>query len=161
MEIFEQYGLFILAAAALVLLVLCVINFVKIHRLKKRYERFMGTKSKNHNIEIMLSDYMQKAQNIGAQHEQLLADIRRLDEQIAFCVQKVAMVRYNPFDDMGGKLSFVLALLDQNNTGVVINGIHSREHCYVYSKAVVGGKSDYELSEEEIAAIEEAIKKTP
>ena len=70
------------------------------------------------------------------------------------------MVRYNAFRDTGSDLSFTLALLDENNNGVVLNGIYSREMSNIYAKPIENGKSTYTLSDEEQKAIERAINST-
>ena len=85
----------------------------------------------------------------------------RLDEinenlQIAF--QKIGIVKYDAFNEMGGKLSFALALLNKENTGFVINAMHSREGCYTYIKEIIDGNSIIALSEEEKEALEMAMK---
>ena len=66
---------------------------------------------------------------------------------------KYGIVKYDAFDDVGGKLSFVLSMLDQNNTGFVLNAIHSRENCFLYIKEIVKGESYIMLSEEEVEAL--------
>ena len=71
--------------------------------------------------------------------------------------QKVGILKYNAFQEMGGKLSFALTLLDGNNTGYIINSMHSREGCYNYIKEIVKGESYVELSEEESESLERAI----
>lgn len=72
-------------------------------------------------------------------------------------LQKVGLIRFNPFKDTGGDQSFVLALVDGNDTGVVISGLYSRAGTRWYAKKVVSGKGvDYELSDEEKAAIKAA-----
>ncbi len=71
--------------------------------------------------------------------------------------EKVGIVRYNAFQDTGSDLSFALALLDEKNNGVVLNGIYSREMSNIYAKPVENGKSKYTISEEENLAIEKAI----
>lgn len=74
-------------------------------------------------------------------------------------IQKVGLVRYNPFADTGGNQSFVLALLNGKNDGFVITSLHSRESTRVFAKPVVRGKeSEYEFSKEEKEAISEALK---
>ena len=71
--------------------------------------------------------------------------------------QKVGIVKYDAFNEMGGKLSFVITLLDGNNNGYIINSMHSREGCYNYIKEIVKGESYIELSEEEAESLERAI----
>ena len=73
------------------------------------------------------------------------------------CIQKIGLVRYNAFKDTGSDLSFTLALLDNKNTGIVLNGIYSRETSNIYSKPVEKGTSTYTLSDEEKQAIQKAI----
>ena len=71
--------------------------------------------------------------------------------------QKLGIVKYDAFNEMGGKLSFALAMLDNNNTGWIINAMHSREGCYTYVKEIVKGESYVELAEEEAEALDKAI----
>ena len=73
-------------------------------------------------------------------------------------IQKVGVVRYNAFENTGSDLSFALALLDNKDNGIVLNGIFSRESSNLYAKPVISGKSSYSISEEEEKAIEKAIQ---
>ena len=72
-------------------------------------------------------------------------------------LQKVGILRYDAFNEMGGNLSFALTLLDGNNNGCIINSMHSREGCYNYIKEIVKGESYIELSEEESESLSRAI----
>lgn len=75
-------------------------------------------------------------------------------------IQKVGLVRFNPFKDTGGDQSFALSLIDESDTGVVISGLYSRSGTRWYAKRIVKGKAlEYELSEEEKRALKEASKK--
>ena len=67
------------------------------------------------------------------------------------------MVKYDAFNEMGGKLSFALAFLDNNNNGWIMNAMHSREGCFTYAKEIVKGESYVELAEEEAEALDRAI----
>ena len=71
--------------------------------------------------------------------------------------QKVGIVKYDAFDDVGGKMSFALAMLDKENTGFILNAIHSRDNCFLYLKEIVKGESYIMLSTEEIDALRQAI----
>ncbi len=74
-----------------------------------------------------------------------------------FHIQKIGLVRFNPFKDTGGDQSFILSLIDGNNTGVIISGLYSRSGTRWYAKKVVEGRGvEYELSDEEKKALEEA-----
>ena len=72
-------------------------------------------------------------------------------------LNKYGIVKYDAFEDMGGKLSFVLAMLDKNNTGFLLNAIHSRENCFLYIKEIVNGESYVVLSEEGVEALRQAV----
>ena len=74
------------------------------------------------------------------------------------CVQKVVVVRYNAFDNVGSDLSFTIALLDSSDNGVVINGVYARDSSSTYAKPIVSGKSKYVLSAEEMQALDIAKK---
>lgn len=71
----------------------------------------------------------------------------------------MGVVRYQAIANMGADLSYTVALLDEQNDGVVLNGIYGRDGCYTYAKPINAGKSTYNLSEEEIQAIEQAMNK--
>lgn len=71
--------------------------------------------------------------------------------------QKVGIVRYDAFNEMGGNLSFVLTMLNDQNSGWLLNAMHSREGCYTYIKEIINGKSYVELGEEEKESLERAI----
>ena len=71
--------------------------------------------------------------------------------------QKVGIIKYDAFNQMGGKLSFCLALLDENNNGFILNSVHSTEGCYSYTKQIVEGKSKIDLGKEEEEALKMAI----
>ena len=83
----------------------------------------------------------------------LYVNVRRTEH----CIQKCGIVKYDAFNEMGGKLSFALALLDSDNTGWIMNAMHSREGCYTYVKEILKGESYVELSEEEAEALDRAI----
>jgi len=81
-----------------------------------------------------------------------------LTDEGKFHIQKIGLVRFNPFKEIGGDHSFSLAILDGNETGVVITGLHTRERTRIYMKAIKKGKSEYELSDEEKKALVKAQK---
>ena len=83
--------------------------------------------------------------------------IESMEEQVKAGYQKTGIVKYNAFKGMGGNLSFAIALLDDNNTGFVLNSVHSREGCYLYMKDVVEGKTEVLLGSEEKEALEQAL----
>jgi len=84
-------------------------------------------------------------------------DIKTLYKKHEKSFQKIGLVKYDAFTEMGGKLSFALALLDENNSGFIINSVHSSEGCYSYTKRVKDGDSQLALSNEEKVAVERAV----
>lgn len=86
-------------------------------------------------------------------------EVKRIDWEGRYHVQKVGMVRFNPFKEIGGDHSFSLALLDGEDSGVIITCLHTRERTRVYMKGIKKGKSELDLSLEEKKALEKAIKK--
>ena len=87
-------------------------------------------------------------------------DIEELFTKHQTAFQKLGLVKYDAFREMGGKLSFTLALLDENNNGFLMNSVHSSDGCYSYTKRVKNGDSEIALSNEEKVAIERAMKGT-
>ena len=85
-------------------------------------------------------------------------EIDKLQDEGKFHVQKVGLIRFNPFRETGGDHSFSIALLDGKDTGVVLTGLHTRERTRVYAKAIKKGKSEHELSNEEKKAFTKAKK---
>ena len=110
------------------------------------------------NIEEDLENYMYRVERVERQNAEIISYCKNLDDEVAKCIQKVGMVRYSAFKDTGSDLSFAVAMLDENNDGVVFNGIYSREMSNIYAKPVKNGVSEYTLSEEEKEAIRRAIE---
>lgn len=150
-------SLVILFCINIILLIVIVANSIKISKLNKRYKTFMKKLGNGKNIEEDIENYMHRVNRVEKQNEEITEDIKSLDADLSKCIQKIGMVRYSAFKDTGSDLSFTLALLDENNTGVVLNGIYSREMSNIYAKPVENGKSSYTLSEEEEKAIGKAM----
>ena len=85
------------------------------------------------------------------------AEIMKMKEMMARTTNKIGIVKYDAFPDVGGKLSFALAMLDDGNSGFVLNTIHSREGCYTYVKEIVKGESYIVLGQEEKEALRQAV----
>lgn len=147
--------------AMAVITILLVIGFIvmiaRLTSINKKYKNFLNKLGNGKNIEEDLENYMYRVERVEKQNTEITTYIKNLDEDLTKCIQKVGIVRYNAFKDTGSDLSFALALLDENNDGVVLNGIYSREMSNIYAKPVVNGKSSYTVSEEEQQAIDKAI----
>lgn len=127
-------------------------------KLKNKYNKFMKKIGNGKNIEEDIENYMYRVERVERQNAEIISYCKNLDDEVAKCIQKVGMVRYSAFKDTGSDLSFAVAMLDENNDGVVFNGIYSREMSNIYAKPVKNGGSEYTLSEEEKEAIRRAIE---
>jgi len=132
-------------------------NRKKIRRLRAKYNRFMDGLS-DANIEEVLENLISKTNSLIEKNKQLEYRLNQLESSLHYCVQKFSVVRYNAFDDVGSDLSFSIALLNDNDDGLVISSLYSRESSSTYAKPIVGGKSRYALSAEELKAIDNAKK---
>ncbi|MCD7709143.1 MAG: DUF4446 family protein [Clostridiales bacterium] len=151
----SDYIIIGLAAACVVLLILIIVNMVSTSKLKKRYESFMVGKNAKSLEETLIMRLRQVDALITANADNERA-IRKLSKQVRFSFQKVGLVKYDAFNEMGGKLSFSLALLNETDDGFVLNAVHSREGCYTYIKEIVGGNSIIALAGEEKEALDAA-----
>jgi len=144
----------VLAGSVLLLFILCMVLFAKIRRERKRYDIFMGTgRRPDHNLEQQFKEYYEEVKEIHAEHDKLLDMVTDMDATMKQNIQKVGFLRYNPFSEMGGNLCFALALLDGEDNGIVLNGIHGRTGSFLYAKPIQLGVSIYVLSDEEKEAI--------
>ena len=149
--------LIIFAILLMVLFIGFLILLIRTANLNKRYREFMLKLGKGKNIEEDLENYIYRVEKVEKQNSDLQLVCKEISNQMSGCIQKIGIVRYNAFKDTGSDLSFALALLDENNTGVVMNGIYSREMSNIYAKPVENGSSKYTLSSEEKEAIDKAI----
>ena len=150
-----------LAVAVVILFILCIVLFVKCGRQKKKYDYFMGANRRpSHNLEMKMKEYFETSKRIESEYAKLLDMVTDMDKTDKSKLQKVGLIRYNPFDEMGGNLCFALAVLDGNDNGFVLNGIHSRTGSFTYAKPIEMGVSIYMLSEEEIKAVDAAKRNT-
>ena len=142
----------------IILLIGFIVNIIKLSKLNNKYKNFMKKIGNGKNIEEDLETFMHVVRNVEKQNKEISNNIEELNTNLKDCIKKVGMVRYSAFQDTGSDLSFSLALLDEYNTGVVLNGIYSREMSNIYAKPIKEGKSSYTLSEEEKEAIRKAIE---
>ncbi|MCG0275108.1 MAG: DUF4446 family protein [Thermosediminibacteraceae bacterium] len=137
------------------LLVFITIN-VKLSRLTKKYSAMMkGSDGKN--LETILMEYAESVRTVISDISKVKERLSSLEKDALSAVQKVHIKRYNAFEDMGGNLSFSMALLNGHNSGVIITSIHGREESRVYLKPVVNGRSQHLLSPEEKEVLEKAV----
>lgn len=145
--------IFLLLIVVIVLFVLQTVNYKK---LKKKLDKFMkgkDAKSLEQDI-IALFEDNKFIKNENEKNRKALREVLRRQE---YCYQKIGLIKYDAFNQMGGKLSFCLCLLNNKNSGFILNSVHSSEGCYVYTKEVKKGECDLSLGEEEQKALETAI----
>ena len=150
--------IYILSGLLIIVLIGFVILLGKVISLNKRYKKFIVKLGDGKDLQEDLENYMYRVERVERQNAEILGQISGLDKDLEGCIQKVGILRYSAFQDTGSDLSFTLALLDEYDNGVVLNGIYSREMSNIYAKPVEGGKSKYTLSAEEQEAIKRAIE---
>lgn len=140
----------------IIILVLFIVQIVKYNELKKKYDKFMkGKDSKSLEQDIIaLFEDNKFIKNENEKNRKALKDIMRRQE---YCFQKIGLVKYDAFNQMGGKLSFCLCLLNNKNSGFILNSVHSSDGCYVYTKEINKGECELSLGDEEQKALETAI----
>lgn len=142
----------------IVLLIGFVVLLAKFSSLNKKYKNFMVKLGNGKNLEEDLETYMYRVNKVEKQNAEITNQVDLMDKDLRKCIQKVGIVRYNAFKDVGSDLSFALALLDEQNNGIVLNGIYSRDMSNIYAKPIENGKSKYVVSEEEAQAIQKAME---
>lgn len=147
----------VLVALVCAALIVAVAALVQIVKLKKRYNKAMGEGEETKSLEEKFKEFYETSAEIKEKYDKISEAVMDLSKNMDKCVQKVGIIRYNPFDEAGGNLCFAIALLDSENNGIILNGIHSRTGCYTYAKPVEMGVSEYVLSEEEMQALNMAL----
>lgn len=151
--IHTDYVIIGLTILTLILLILYIVNVVQMNQLKKRYKIFMSGKNAR-NLEKTLIERLDQVDALMKENAENKKAIQNILSKMKFTFQKVGLVKYDAFHEMGGKLSFSLALLNEANDGFVLNAVHSREGCYTYVKDIIAGNSVILLSPEEKEALE-------
>lgn len=128
---------------------------IKLSRLKKRLKTlFNGSKATD--LEGVMFEAIKRQKNSENEIKKNQQTIKRIEKIARNSIQRVGVIRYNPFKDTGGDQSFAIALLDSENNGVIISSLYSREGSRIYSKPIKQGKSKYPLTEEEKKVIKQA-----
>lgn len=146
----------ILFVLVVVLIIVTVTLTSKVSRLTKKYERFMKGKNAEDLDEIM-HQTLDKMDKIELAHHRSMIKIEEGLSSIGSTYQKMGIVKYDAFKEMGGNLSFALAMLNSENSGFIINTMHGRESSYTYIKEIINGEAYATLGEEEKEALEKAL----
>lgn len=164
MEVFNSIGLdigYVLLGSigvTLIISIICIILLCKVHSLKKKYKVFMSG-STMESMEDEIKTRFGEISSLKTATKEVQDRVTHIEDTLKVVYQKVGVVKYDAFSEMGGKLSFVLALLTEENDGFLLNSMHSsREGCYTYIKEIIKGESFVILSEEEKLALKQAIE---
>lgn len=145
----------LLAGVAIWNLILTVL-FLRFYLYTQRISRG----SKKQSIVDILDKVLSGEDRLRKDLEGVAHEVERLSRESEFYIQKIGLVRFNPFNDTGGDQSFILALINGENSGVVISGLHTRNGTRWYAKKVENGKgTEYQLSDDEEKAIRTATRK--
>ena len=147
-----EYVVIGLAAALLLALILVIVALVKVGKLKKRYEAFMQG-SDAQSMESQIAGLFQDIDTLKKDTKDNGKEIRHIYKRLETVFQKIGIVKYDAFKQMGGQLSYSLALLDEGNNGFIINSVHSTDGCYSYTKEIKKGECEISLGEEEQQAL--------
>ena len=161
----DFFGLFSFNAIYLILgmlvltiiaIILAIVTLCKLKGLKRKYNLFMNG-SEAESLEPLLLQRFAEIDSLKISNKENASNIKEIFENMKFVYQKIGIVKYDAFNEMGGKLSFSLAMLDNRNNGYIINSMHSREGCYTYIKEIIKGESYIDLGDEERQALEQAL----
>lgn len=149
-------GVIVLAVLLFIFLIILIVQMKKVSKLRKRLDQFMLGKD-GASLEQSIAALFEDNKFLKANADKNKKDIRALYKNMESAFQKMGLVKYDAFNQMGGQLSFCLALLDENNNGFIINSVHSTEGCYSYTKEIKNGESKISLGKEEEEALFLAI----
>ena len=151
-------GILIVALVVIILflIILNIVNIRSISKLKKKYDKFMLGKNAE-SLENEITDLFEDNKFIKNSIEKNKKDIQTLYKKFESSLQKVGIIKYDAFDQIGGKLSFCMALLDENNNGFILNSVYGAEGCYTYTKEIKNGNCETSLGQEEEKALSIAM----
>lgn len=150
----------ILFILVIILLVFLIILLIRYNQLNVSYQMFMKGR-KAESLEEEIGALFNDIATLKTTTDKNRKDIKKIIDNLKETYQRVGIVKYDAFKEMGGKLSFSIALLNDNETGFIINSIHSSEGCYVYTKEIVNGECAISLGDEEKKALTLALSAEP
>lgn len=151
------FVILILTILLIAAIVVIVINTITIKQLTDKYARFMkgrNAKSLENEIFKMFEENAEMKMNISKNTK----DIRSIYKQLEGCYQKMGLTKYDAYEQLGGKLSFCLCMLEENNNGFLINSVYNTSSSYTYIKRIENGQCRMELSQAEAVTLEKALK---
>ena len=149
-------ALAVLLIVVIALAVLLVLNKKKTGRLEERLEALCSC-SDGESLESEIAKIIEENRYLMSETSEHKAYIKTIFKRLQMAYQKVALVKYDALDQMGGQLSFVVVMLDEKNNGFMLNSVHTSTMNYIYSKNVVEGQVEVELGTEEAQALKQAM----
>lgn len=146
----------VLTVIMIVVLIVLLMTISKVKKMKYRLNKLVKGKD-SLSLEDEINELIEDNRYLKENTENNKKDISNLYRKLESAYQKIGLVKYDAFNQMGGQLSFSLALLDENNNGFIINSVHSTEGCYSYTKEIKNGVSALSLGKEEEEALAIAI----
>ncbi|MGH2461346.1 MAG: DUF4446 family protein [Chloroflexota bacterium] len=158
-QVYSMYLWAALVALFLVLAIWVITIQARLNQLIHGYTRLVDD-SEDGTLQDALTRYVERLDATTGQVEALDKLCHSIDANVGHAIQRIGVVRFNPFADTGSDQSFAVALLDLNGTGIVFSSLFSRTSTRIFAKPVVDGKSTHALTEEEQEAIEQAMTST-
>lgn len=152
----QQILIYVLISIVILLVIIDIVVLVQMKKISKSYERFMRGKNAA-SLESTLIGIADDITDLQNEDRDNKIAIRELNKDHRASFQKLGLVKYNAFQGMGGNLSFCLAILDYDNTGIILTVMHASEGSYVYVKQVEKGSTEVLLGAEEKEALERAL----
>lgn len=149
-------GMAVVIVILLIVMILLIVQMNKTNKLKRRLDKFLVGKD-GASLEQDIVALCEDNKFLKISTDKNKQDIQTLFRNMESAYQKMGLVKYDAFQQMGGQLSFCLALLDENNNGFIMNSVHSSDGCYSYTKEIKLGESTVPLGKEEEQALEIAI----
>lgn len=150
------YILLGLMGTTVLLFILLIVCMVRMSRLNKKYKTFM-TGADAQSLESIIQEEIANVKALQEKNQMNDEQLKKMEKTISGCYQKIGIEKYDAFSAMGGQVSFILAMLNYENNGIVMNSIHTREGSYLYLKEITAGKCETTLGKEEQKALDKAL----
>lgn len=163
LEVFNMIGIpmdwFLIGtmAVVIIMLIMLICTMVKLSKMKKSYNAFMSGKD-GQTLEDAIIRKFNLIDILDESVKDIYTRIKSIDNNLLYTYQKLGLKKYDAFKEVGGRMSFVLVLLTKENNGIILNCMHSNaDGCYTYAKRIENGTCSLALSNEEQAALEQAL----
>ena len=138
LNVINEYSVFMVIGLGVITLLLFIITIVllrAVNQLERKYRKMMRGIN-NKNLEEVINSNLDNIDKAVSNSEEALQQCTKIAEDLKGCVNKVAIMRYKAFEDVGSDLSFSIAILDSYNDGVIMTGIYSRQDSRTYAKPI-------------------------